>query len=106
VTKLVSAAQEKRFAIPAEYSSVTRKELDKGGYMEWRSILCETNMTGTRISQIQMALRDEGFNPGRIDGVIGSDTVRAINAFQRARGLPVDKYLNVETISALGVSPK
>ena len=74
--------------------------------MEWRSILCETNMTASRIEDIQTALKDKGFDPGNIDGVIGYDTMTAVNAFQRNNELPIDKYLNIQTIEALGVSPR
>lgn len=106
VRKLASAAAEKRIAIPATYKTVTHQELVSDGFMQWRSILCETNMTQGRISQIQSALKAKGFNPGSIDGVIGASTISAINAFQSANKLPVDKYLNVETVKALGVSVK
>lgn len=106
VRKMVSAPQEKRIAIPAEYKTVTERQLEKEGFMEWRSILCKTNMTGARITQIQEALKREGFNPGPIDGVVGQETIAAVNAFQKAKGLPVDKYINVATLQALGVSPK
>ncbi len=106
VRKLVRKAEEKRIAIPAKYETVQLKELEKEGHMQWRSILCETNMTGTRISSIQRALKDLGFDPGPIDGVVGAQTIAAFNAFQRERGLPVDRYLNVETIEALGVSAR
>lgn len=104
VRKMVADAQERRTTIPAEYKTVTTSELEKDGYMEWRSILCDTNMTGTRISQIQQALKSEGYNPGPIDGVIGAETIQAVNAFQRDNNLPVDRYLNIETVRALGVS--
>jgi len=104
VKKLVSEAQEERIAIPAEYRTVTHQKLVKDGSMEWRSILCETNMTRSRISSIQQALVNEGYDPGPVDGVIGAQTIEAVNAFQRAKGLPVDKYLNMATIEALGVS--
>lgn len=106
VRKLETAATEKRIAIPATYKSVSRKELVSEGFMQWRSILCETNTTPYRISQIQSALSDKGFNPGAIDGVVGMETMQAVNAFQQENKLPVDKYLNVETIKALGVSVK
>lgn len=106
VRKLETAATEKRIAIPATYKSVSRKELVNEGFMQWRSILCETNTNPYRISQIQSALSDKGFNPGAIDGVVGAETMQAVNAFQRENKLPVDKYLNVETIKALGVSVK
>ena len=106
VRKLVAGPSEQRSEIPAEYKTVYYKELEKDGYMEWRSILCQTNMTGTRVSQIQQALKKAGYNPGAIDGSIGAQTMSAVNAFQRDKGLPVDKYLNVKTLQALGVSPR
>ena len=86
VTKLVSEAKQDVTVIPAQYKTVTRRELVKDGYMDWRSILCETNLTRARISDIQRALIAEGHNvgPNGADGVIGNDTVRAINAFQAA----------------------
>ena len=106
VTKLVSPASEQVTVIPAEYKSVTRRELVRDGYMSWRSILCETNMTTTRIADIQRALINEGHDVGSsgADGVIGQGTIRAINAFQAANNLPVDRYINIETLKALGVS--
>ncbi len=106
VQRLATPASERRIVIPETYKTVSRQELVKDGYMQWRSILCETNTTRARISQIQRALKTAGYNPGPIDGVVGSATIRAVNAFQKSKGLPVDKYLNVETIKALGVSVK
>ncbi|WP_417227358.1 peptidoglycan-binding domain-containing protein [Amphritea sp.] len=103
VTKLAVAAQNKRYEIPAKYETVTLSKLDKEGYMEWRSILCDTNMTTTNIGHIQKALLAGGFDPGRIDGVIGRQTMSAVNEFQRANDLPVDEYINMETVKALGV---
>jgi len=108
VTKLVSSAREEYEEIPAEYRTVEKRELMSDGYMAWRSILCDTNMTSGRISDIQRALRDAGHDigPNGIDGVIGTDTIKAVNAFQRANELPVDKYLNIATLEALGVSAR
>ena len=40
---------------------------------------------------------------GTIDGIIGEQTIQAMNAFQRSRGLPVDRYLNIQTVRALGI---
>lgn len=106
VRKLVAEAQEKRIKVPAEYETVVTHELASEGHMEWRSILCETNMTNARVAQIQEALKNEGFDPGPIDGVVGSETMAAVNEFQKAKGLPVDKYLNLTTLKALGVSAR
>jgi peptidoglycan hydrolase-like protein with peptidoglycan-binding domain len=46
-----------------------------------------------------------GFDPGPIDGVIRTKTMRAVNEFQTSKGLPVDAYLNLPTVKALGVKP-
>lgn len=103
VSKLVSQAQEVREEIPAEYNTVVSQELETEGFMEWRSILCKTNMTASTVADIQRALMQREYNPGVIDGVIGLDTIGAMNAFQRDNSLPVDKYINMETVKALGV---
>lgn len=104
VRKQVIPPQERRIEIPAEYKQVTLRELQQDGHMQWRSILCETNMTISRISDIQKALKKAGYNPGPIDGVAGYRTMAAVNAFQKDKGLPVDRYLNAKTVKALGVS--
>ncbi|WOT04375.1 peptidoglycan-binding domain-containing protein [Shewanella youngdeokensis] len=104
VTKLVAAASESRVEIPAEYDKVTLSKISKEGFMEWRPILCETNMTRATIMDIQNALSDKGYNPGNIDGVVGVDTMKAVNAFQTDNSLPTDKYINIKTIKALGLS--
>ena len=104
VNKLVAQAQEVREEIPAEYNTVVSQELETEGFMEWRSILCKTNMTSSTVADIQRALMERDYNPGVIDGVIGADTIGAMNAFQRDNQLPIDKYINMETVKALGVN--
>lgn len=106
VRKLVAKAKEIRDVIPAIEKTVSTQELEKAGHMEWRSILCETNMTNDRLRQIQMALKDRGYEPGPIDGVIGRETIAAVNKFQQDKSLPVDRYLNIATLKALGVAAK
>ena len=103
VQRLVKPAGQQRVAVPAEYGTVERHELVEPARLEWRPVLCQTNITPAVIRQIQSALAAQGFNPGPIDGVIGEQTISAMNAFQRSRGLPVDRYLNVETVRALGI---
>lgn len=104
VTKLASKASTREIEIPAEYANVELRKLKEEGRMEWRSILCETNMTESTVSDIQRALLTRGYNPGPIDGVIGNQTMSAVNKFQNENSLPVDSFLNIQTIDALGVS--
>jgi len=106
VTEQVTPASERRIPIAPKYTTVTQQQLVKDGEMQWREIMCETNTTPERITEVQSALLKAGFNPGSVDGDYGPSTVKAVNAFQRARGLPVDGYLNVETVDALGVKMK
>ena len=103
VTEVATPARQRAVEIPARYKTVSRQELVSESKVEWREILCDTNLTAGKITQIQQALQSKGFNPGPIDGTIGSDTMSAVNAFQRSKGLPVDKYLNMATVNALGV---
>ncbi len=87
VTKLVSGPSENRIAIPAEYQTISRQVLVRDGYMDRQQVLCETNMSRSRIVAMQRALSAKGFNPGPIDGVIGSETYEAVRAFQRENGM-------------------
>jgi peptidoglycan hydrolase-like protein with peptidoglycan-binding domain len=57
---------------------------------------------GPEVRRLQQRLRDEGYNPGAIDGVFGRDTERAVLQFQRANGLEVDGVAGRETLTALG----
>jgi peptidoglycan hydrolase-like protein with peptidoglycan-binding domain len=90
---------------PAQFTTTTRQVKVADGRTEYRSILCETNATPSRIRELQAALKREGFDPGRQDGVINAKMMSAINAYQEAKKLPVDPYINLETVKALGVSP-
>jgi len=55
------------------------------------------------ICQIQTALKQNGFDPGNIDGVVGPKTKNAIADFQRQRNLSVSGNLDRETEIALGL---
>src|SRR5262249_33197208 len=57
----------------------------------------------TRIRQAQRQLQEEGFAPGRIDGVLGSQTRVALQQYQAKRGLPRTVELDEATSRALGI---
>ncbi len=102
VRKVVTPPQEKRIPIPAEYRTVTKRRMVQPSSMEWRRVLCETNMTQANVLEIQKALKAKGFDPGPLDGIYGRETGSAVNAFQVAQNLPKGG-LTYETISALGI---
>ncbi len=105
VKKVIETAKEERTTLPAEYQTVSKREIVTEGYMQWRPILCETNASPDLISQVQRALLAKNHNPGPIDGVLGQETMVAVNAFQRSNRLATGQ-LTIETIKALGVSLK
>jgi peptidoglycan hydrolase-like protein with peptidoglycan-binding domain len=56
------------------------------------------------IRQIQQALRDKNFDPGPIDGVLGSRTREAVRKFQDFYGLKANGEIDNQTLYALGQS--
>lgn len=103
VKKLVEAAQTRKIPVPATYESVTKNVKVSEANVEWRPILCETNTTPDIVSNIQNALDRTGYNPGPIDGVMGSQTLRAVKSYQADKGLP-QGGITIKTLDALGIS--
>lgn len=103
VHKLVSEAREVKEVIPATYETVDYRELKDNGHMDWRSILCETNVTPALVRDLQTTLNAKGYDAGTVDGIIGSDTIKAINAYQADNKLPQDRYINMDTVQHLNL---
>lgn len=51
---------------------------------------------------LQQALKERGYDPGPVDGIIGAGTRRALRAWQQAAGLPADGYASAAVLTALG----
>lgn len=60
-----------------------------------------TSVRGQATLAVQVRLDRAGFSPGEIDGSGGPNTTRAIEAFQRARGLPESGRPDAATKEAL-----
>ncbi len=99
-----TAASFREVDVPAQYSTISYQVKTADARIENRAILCETNATPAKIMEIQRALSTAGYNPGPINGVLRESTMRAVNGYQQAKGLPVDGFLNLETVKSLGVS--
>ena len=102
IRKLVAPPQEKLVEVPAKYQTISRSEMISEGGMEWRKVLCETNMTSEMIRDVQTALKNAGHDPGPIDGIMGRLTRGAINSFQQEKGLATGA-LTYQTIESLGI---
>lgn len=102
VVKQVEAPKEQVTTIPAVYTDMPKQVKVSEADMEWREILCETNTTPDVVSRLQAALRDKGYDPVWIDGVYGSETRAAVDAYQRDHGLATGG-LTMKTLQHLGV---
>ena len=73
-----------------------------GGSSSSRSTL-KQGMRGDDVRDLQNLLQDAGYSVGRAgaDGIYGSDTFRAVAAFQEDHGLEVDGIAGRETMAAL-----
>ena len=60
--------------------------------------------TGSEVKQIQTKLKQWGYYDGKIDGIFGSKTLKAVKNFQSKNGLKVDGIVGNQTLSALGIS--
>lgn len=53
---------------------------------------------------LQSRLTAHGYPVGPIDGIIGEQTIKAIKAFEKAKGLPVNGTADAEVVAALRLS--
>ena len=57
------------------------------------------------VEAVQQALTARGFDPGKVDGAMGSRTRSALREFQSSVGLPATGEIDAATIAALGLEP-
>ncbi len=62
----------------------------------------EQRLSRDQVEKIQELLVSHGFDPGPVDGVIGSQTRQAIKEFQRTAKLPADGHPTPELLEVLG----
>ncbi len=58
-------------------------------------------LRGDDVAELQQRLCTLGFDTGRVDGIFGDDTARALGEFQRNAGLPVDGIVGGATLREL-----
>ena len=103
VQKLVSEAKEVKTPIEAEYKMMKKRKKVADTHIEWKRILCQTNMTKDIIAKLQSALNEKGYSAGKADGVLGRGTRRALDKFQRDSSLATGG-ITYETLNALGIT--
>ena len=64
-------------------------------------VLTSPNMRGDDVGELQTMLARLGFDCGRVDGILGPRTARAVTDFQTNCGLLADSVCGPETVRAL-----
>ncbi len=99
VAKLSETPRTSRVAVPAEYQTIEKETKVREGRMEWQPVLCETNVTPEIVARVQRSLLRAGYDPGKIDGRLGTQTMSLLDSYQREKGLPVGN-LTFETLES------
>jgi len=60
-------------------------------------------LSRNQVLELQQALNDKGYPSGEPDGILGSNTRKAIRAYQKAEGLVADGFPSEQVLAALGV---
>src|SRR5205823_2785214 len=100
----VRAFQERRglrvdgFCGPQTWASVV-----EAGFRPGDRLLYYTSpmLRGDDVAELQRRLSALGFDAGRVDGIFGEDTQRAVLEFQRNAGVTADAVCGPATLSAL-----
>lgn len=58
---------------------------------------------GSLVGSLQRKLKELGFGPSDVDGVLGQETEEAITAFQRSSGIPADGIAGPQVLHALNM---
>ncbi|MGB0534227.1 MAG: lytic murein transglycosylase, partial [Paracoccaceae bacterium] len=61
----------------------------------------DPGLSGTEMKSLQSALRDLGYDVGKLDGILGAQTRRAVQEVQRGLGLPADAWPTWALLNAL-----
>jgi len=102
VSNVATAAEEIRTKVPAEFKTVEKRAKVSNERLEWRRVLCKTNMGPDINKRIQQALKDAGVYNGTVDGNIGRGTMTAVEKFQKEKGMATGG-LTLDVLEKLGV---
>lgn len=76
--------------------------IQKGGFTEWRKIVCQENLTSSLLTDIQNALLKFGYYDDEITGKVDLKTKLSLTDFQKDNNLPIGNY-DFETLKTLEV---
>ena len=102
VSNVATEAEEVRTKVPAIYKTVEKRSKISAERLEWRQILCRTNMGPGINKKIQQALKDAGVYTGAVDGNIGRGTMKSLEQFQKDNGMATGG-ITLDVLKKLGV---
>lgn len=100
VRKLVSEARRLKRAVPA-HKEVSAKVL-RNEKTQLANVLCPEELTRSLVTKIQKKLKRSGYLRGSISGYMNSETEKAVEQYQLAKGLAVGS-MTFETLNDLGI---
>lgn len=103
VKKLVKDASTSSTKIPPVYETVKTTIKVSDGSLKWAPILCETNVTGDIIRQLQWSLNDKGYKAGPVDGIYGHQTTSAVRKYQSDKKMPGNGQLTIQLVDSLSL---
>ena len=72
-----------------------------GGHVDWSWDRTARPLGRSELTELQSVLTDLGYNAGASDGIIGSDTVRAVMQAQTGLGIEADGYPDLKLLARL-----
>lgn len=102
VKQLVAKSVSNQAMVEPKFKTVQRKTVVEDAKIAWQPVLCQVEFSTDIIVQLQEALKNRGYEPGPIDGVIGRGTSRALQAYQKANNM-ADGGVTIEALKKLGV---
>jgi N-acetylmuramoyl-L-alanine amidase len=96
--------QERGLTVDGELSEKTIHALDEARWKLGDRVLTfipQKMLRGDDVANLQTRLLEMGFNTGRVDGIFGPATEKAVKDFQRSVGAPVDGSCGPQTLISL-----
>ncbi|OQK18620.1 hypothetical protein AU255_12650 [Methyloprofundus sedimenti] len=104
-TNATEQAVEKTAAVNTDLMQMAKTETTNTAAINTAAVSNVTDgvkVTPNLVKKIQQALLNAGFNPGPVDGLIGSRTMNALKSFQNQKGLTAGE-ITKETLQALDI---
>ena len=102
VSNVATEAEEIRTKVAAVYKTIETRSKNSAERLEWRQILCRTNMGPGINKKIQQALKDAGVYEGVVDGNIGRGTMKSLEQFQKDNDMATGG-ITLDVLKKLGV---